>query len=140
MYKRWIAIMMVILLALTGTAAAQTEDGNIVLPQYTHITCIDKNLDIQDGTAQCYASGCSRYADTTTTIRVTLQKRAANETTWRYVCSWSDTKTGKVIATVDEEKAVVQGYDYRIYVKCTIKDSEGVIKETSSTYSRIVSY
>ena len=140
MSKRWIAIMMVVLLALTGTAAAQTEGGNIVLPQYTHIARINKSFDVQDGKAQCYASGRSRYADTTTTIRVTLQRRAANETAWRYVCSWSDTQKGKAIAEVDAEKTVAQGYDYRIYIKCTIRDSEGGIKETGSTYSNIVTY
>lgn len=140
MYKKWIAIMMVMLLALTGTVAAQTEDGSIVLPQYTHIARIKGTFSIRDGTAQCYAFGYSRYADTTTTIRVTLQKRSANDTAWRYVCSWSDTKTGKMIAEVDAEKAVVQGYNYRICVKCTIKDSEGVIKETDSMYSHIVTY
>ena len=34
---------------------------------------------------------------------------------------------GRKVAEINEKKAINSGYDYRVYVSCTIRDSEGVI-------------
>lgn len=135
----FLALPLLLLLSLT-TSLAESEEKNSVQPQYTHITSIDGRFDIQNGKAECYGAGRSRYTDTTTIVSVTLQRRVTGTTKWSTICSWNDTKSGKAYAFVDEEKTVSKGYDYRIYIKCTIKDSEGVIKETDGLYSRVITY
>lgn len=143
MLKKMSSMMMVtvfvMLLCQTIALAAQRNE-NSVEPQYTHIAAITGSFDIKEGKALCYASGRSRYADTTTVVRITLQRRSSGTNTWAAVCSWSESAAGKETARVSKEKTVTKGYDYRIYIKCIIKDSEGVIKETDSMHSRIVSY
>jgi len=73
-------------------------------------------------------------------VKVTLQRRGTGTSTWAAVCSWSETQPGKTTAYVDEEESVSRGYDYRIYVKCTIKDSDDAVLESSGLYSRIIEY
>lgn len=53
---------------------------------------------------------------------------------------WGATASGTATARVNQERAVSSGYDYRVFVKCTIKDADGAILETGSAYSNIVSY
>lgn len=143
MLKKVSSMMLVMVLLMffcqTIAMAAQPKE-NIVEPRYTHIAAINGSFDIKDGKAVCYASGRSRYADTTTMVHVTLQRRASGTNAWAVVCSWSETAEGKETCYVKSEKKVTKGYDYRIYIKCVIKDSEGVIKEKDSMYSKVVTY
>lgn len=143
MLKKMTAVILSLVLALISYQAfalGLQKDNNVAEPQYTHITTMDGSFDIKNGTAEFCGTGRSRYAETTTVVQVTLQKRAADSEKWTTVCSWTGTAEGKATAQVYEEKKVTSGYDYRIYIKCTIKDAEGVIQETDSMYSRIVSY
>ena len=143
MLKKMTAVILALVLGLISCQAfalKTQKDDNAVEPQYTHITNMGGSFDIQNGTAECSGSGRSRYAETTTVVRVTLQKRATDSKVWTRVCSWTGTAEGKTTARVSEEKKVTAGYDYRICIKGTIKDAEGVIQETDSMYSRIVSY
>lgn len=143
MLKKMTAIILALVFGLfscQAIAAVTQKDDNIVELQYTHIAAVSGSFDIKDGKAFCHGSGRSRYAETTTVVSVTLQKRAANSKVWTSVRSWSETTTGTATARVNEEKEVSAGYDYRIYVKCTIKDSSGTVKEADSMYSRIISY
>lgn len=121
-------------------AVAMQKDDSTMEPQYTHIAIMGGSFDIKNGTAVCCGTGESRYAETTTVVKVTLQKRSSNSKVWTPVCSWSNTAMGKETARVNKEKKVSSGYDYRIYIKCTIKDSSGKVKEADGIYSRIVSY
>ena len=143
MLKKMSIIILALVLGLfsyQAFAVAMQKDDSTVEPQYTHIATMGGSFDIKTGTAICCGTGRSRYAETTTVVKVTLQKRAANSKVWVPVCSWSETATGKETVRVNEEKIVSSGYDYRIYIKCTIKDSSGEVKETDGMYSRIVSY
>ena len=143
MLKKMSIVILVLVLGLfpyQTLAVAMQKDNSTVEPQYTHIATMGGSFDIKNGTAVCCGTGRSRYAETTTVVKVTLQKRAANSKVWVPVCSWSETAAGKATARVNEEKKVSSGYDYRIYIKCTIKDSSGGVKETDGIYSRIVSY
>ncbi len=135
-----IITIFLMLLCMSTTSLAEVYTDNSVHPLYTYITKIDGSFSIKNGKAECYGAGRSQYADTTTIVSVTLQKRTTDTTTWSSVCSWSDTQTGKSYAIVSEEKSISKGYDYRILVRCTIKDSEGVIRETDSMYSRVIPY
>lgn len=136
----FILILLLIPLCLSANSLGEVNRKISVQPLYTHILKFDGSLSIKNGMAECYGVGRSQYTYTTTVIKVTLQKRATGTTKWSSVCSWSDTQSGRVSAIVNEEKSVSKGYDYRILLKCTITDSEGVIKETDSMYSRVIQY
>lgn len=143
MLKKLVAVVLVLSLTLLiplTTSLAETAAKSTEQLRYTHIASISGTFDIESGKAECYGTGRSRYTDTTTTVKITLQRRATGASTWSAVCSWSDTQSGRTYACVDQEKSVSKGYDYRIYVKCTIKDSEGTVLETSGLYSRVISY
>lgn len=143
MLKKMTAVILALVLGLIScqvVAVAAQKDDNAVEPRYTHIATINGSISIEDGTAVCYATGRSRYAETTTVVRVTLQKRAPTSEVWTTVYSWTGTAEGTATAQVLGEKTVTAGYDYRIYITCTIKDAEGVIQEKDTMYSRIVSY
>lgn len=143
MLKRFAVFVLMLLCISLCLSTASLGEANMEHPVqslYTHIRNLEGSFAINAGKAACYGAACSQYTDTTTIVRVTLQKRTTGTTAWSSVCSWSDTKTGKSYAVVGEEKSVSKGYDYRILIKCTITDSEGLIQETDSMYSHIISY
>ena len=81
MLKKMTAVILALVLGLISCQAfalKTQKDDNAVEPQYTHITNMGGSFDIQNGTAECSGSGRSRYAETTTVVRVTLQKRATD--------------------------------------------------------------
>ncbi len=143
MFRKFVIFMLVLLITLTASLSACLADVEMEHPvqlRYSYITSIDGSFSISGGEAQCFGTGQSRSNDTTTTVKVTLQKRITGSSTWLAVCSWSDMQSGTTLACVDEERSVNIDYDYRIYVKCTIKDSEGSTLETAGLYSRIITY
>ena len=76
MLKKMTAVILALVLGLISCQAFAQKDDSASEPQYTHITNMGGSFDIQNGTAECSGSGRSRYAETTTVVRVTLQKRA----------------------------------------------------------------
>lgn len=139
-----IILMMAVLMAvlwsnLNSGLAAQREGGSVGL-KYVQVNCIYASLSIDNGTAKCYGKGQGRYTDTETVVKVTLQRRAIGTEKWSSICSWSGSELGRKVAEINEKKAINSGYDYRVYVSCTIRDSEGVIKETAGKYSTTISY
>jgi hypothetical protein len=143
MRKKLVGIILVLLfipLCLPETSLGEVKRESSIQPLYTHILQIDGSFNISNGKAACYGAGRSQFTDTKTIVKVTLQKRVTGSTVWSSVCSWSDTQSGRTYAIVNEQKSISRGYDYRILIKCTITDSEGVIQETDSMYSRVISY
>lgn len=143
MLKRLLACILVFSWThlLFGTVyAAEPAKPPFLSPQYTHISEVDGAFNIQDGYASCFGGARSRYADTMTTVKITLMQCADGEVNWSNVCSWQSQSHGKVYTYVDEQIQVNSGFDYQILVQCTISDSEGVVLETDSMYSQIISY
>ena len=143
MLKKLVTVLLMLVLILSTAYAAPLPEGSDdipIEPQYTHISSISTSFGIDGSIASCYGDGESRYSDTITTVKFTLQRRPIGGTSWSSVCSWSDTQQGRNTAYVDRERYIVRGYDYRVYVQCTISDAEGVILETAGKYSSIVSH
>lgn len=142
--RRLIILMMAVLMTvvwsnLNSGLAAQREGDSVGL-KYVQVNHIHASLSIDNGIAKCYGKGQSRYTDTETVVKVTLQRRAIGTEKWSSICSWSGSELGRKVAEINEKKAINSGYDYRVYVSCTIRDSEGVIKETAGRYSLTISY
>lgn len=120
---------------------AELGDTHKLQPlRYTYIRSVVAYLSIDNGVATCTGAGDSKDSSTTTTVRVTLQKRVIGMSGWANVCTWTDTKSGYSRAYVSETKSISRGYDYRVYTYCIIKDSNGNILESHGCYSAVESY
>ena len=87
----FILILLSIPLCLSANSLGEVNITISAQPLYTHILKFDGSLNIKNGKAECYGAGRSQYTDTTTVVKVTLQKRVTGTTKWSSVCSWSDT-------------------------------------------------
>lgn len=141
MRNKLILIMVIILLSVNCVTnfcfAEEKEIHN--LSRYSYIRQISAQLNINRNVATCNGSASSQFSDTTTTVRVTLQRRSIGTTSWHYVCSWTNTSSGYQKAYIEENQAINNGYEYRVFTYCTIKDLLGNTLEGTGTYSSIVS-
>lgn len=135
--KRMGCLIPIVILGMIGIETAWAAGREIVEPQYIYIKNIICRLEIDGDQAICEGQGRSGHAEGTTHILVTLQRRMIGSTKWSEVCHWKASAKGVVKAMVDEKKGVSSGYEYRLKVKCTVSDSEGVILETETKYSSI---
>ena len=140
MFKKVFSLILVTILSLYGVLpiTAYAVPPVINNPRYQYVDSISTDFNIISGVAYCYGSARTNHSDTTTTIKVTLQKRAIGGSTWSPVKSWTDTANGYYSAIVDETKEVSSGYNYRLYVWVTIKDSDGNVLEGVPMYSHII--
>lgn len=107
-------------------------------PCYQYIDSISVGFSIESGIAHCCGSARTNHYDTTTTIMVSLQKRAYGSTYWTSVKSWTSSAEGIHIASVNETKEVTSGYNYRLYVWVTITDGDDNVLEGAPMYSQII--
>lgn len=137
-----VSVLFCVLFSSSAASAAEINQECFpdVIVAYTDIHMISASFDIQNGTASCFGSGKSQHGDSTTTLTVTLQKSYLESSSWNRVASWSSTGHGTELVYVSSEKVVSSGYRYRIYVNCTVKDSNGNLLESAGIYSRIVEY
>ena len=143
MWKKTMSLMLALLVGLVycqAPAMAAENGSNTVAPQATHIAMCNCYISLSSGNVTCQGSARSRYTDTTTHLLMTLQRRAVGSNTWLAVYTWTTTASGTATARINQTRAVSSGYDYRTFVRCTIKDADGVILETQSAYSNIVTY
>lgn len=137
MAKRIGCVIAVFLLCVLGMNTASASKGTEISVQYTHVYQIQVSLSIDSGVAVCSGRAASRIANGNTKASLTLQKREIGTTSWKSVCTWSEIASGKKTAILYEKRNVNSGYEYRLKMKCTVSDSEGVILETATKYSSI---
>lgn len=136
--KRFGCWIIVLLLSFLEMETALATSGSGIDLQYTYVNRIFAGISVNSKTVTCVGYGTSKSVDGTTKIRMTLQKRAIGSSRWSEVCTWTTTAKGLTTVNLEKDKTVANGYDYRVKVKCTISDSEGVILETATKYSSIV--
>ncbi len=136
-----LALSMLLLFSAAGAdILVSAPDISSSHNRFTYISKISSNIGINGSTVICSGKGQGKYNNTSTVMRVILQKRASGTSTWSYVCAWTQTGSGNTNVSISESKSINSGYDYRILTKCTILDSNGNMLETASQYSGIVSY
>lgn len=131
--KLTILISSVLLLAL-GAAFAETTQ-----PRYVTIRTLVSTLRINSGTATCIASVTTGSATCTSRLSATLQ-RSSNGSGWIAVDSWTAMGSGHMGASIGETTSVSSGYEYRLLVKATIENGDGIVIETASKVSHTVGY
>ncbi|MEZ7873055.1 MAG: hypothetical protein QMB53_04615 [Eubacteriales bacterium] len=132
--RKLVALALTILMIGLVSAHADT-----VQPMYTYIDRIICSLTITSGTAYCGANITPSSSSYSSFLSATL-KRSIDGKTWSSVKTWSTTGIGLTGATIDELIAVSSGYQYKLFATGTIKDANGVVIETASKNSPIITY
>lgn len=143
MWKKIASLMLALVIGLLlGQTAVVAESNNetSLETQAMYIHSTNTKITLNAGTATCSGNSKALYTDTTTHLLMMLQRRAVGSNTWLAVYTWTTTASGTATARINQTRAVSSGYDYRTFVRCTIKDADGVILETQSAYSNIVTY
>jgi len=145
MIKRITSLVLCLMICIASSAATASisesaDTGIEIIEDYTEISSISCVFYVSGGTAYCTGYGRGRSTDTSTTVRVTLQKSVNGSTGWTTITTWSASGTGTQWVIVDKRRSVSDGYYYRIYVSCTIKDANGAILESDGMYSDVCAY
>lgn len=133
-FKRICLVMcLALLLSITGTVHAEEE----VMPCYAYICSINVKFSISGGIVT--AVGEIKPQDgqhTSVTVRLQRENSAG---TWTTIETW----TGSNAAGKSEAggtRALISGYNYRVYVIGRVYDDEGTLIETAYKYSPTKSY
>jgi hypothetical protein len=131
-----LALMLLCMCGTTGLA----EKGNEITPFAAYVQNIVADVNVSLGTAKCSALMYANSSDTKTKLTMTLQCRESFGSSWLPMKSWSASASGKTAATLSKTLSVSRGYDYRVYARGTVTNSEGVVLDTASAYSKVAYY
>ncbi len=127
-----------ILICLVSINTAYASEGNPDEIQYSHTASIIAHLSISGSTASINGSARGKYTDTTTTVIVSLQRKATGGS-WTNIYTGTATSSGRVTAAVNDSVTVNTGYSYRVKTISFITDADGNILEQLTKYSTVIS-
>jgi polyferredoxin len=136
--NRIISVVMALILCLFAPTAL--ADSGDLQERYSYIGLIDCTLEINNGEAECIGRCKSLYSHTDTEVKLSLRRREEGSSTWTTIATWSGTQNGKMTVNIYKTKSVSRGYYYQLQARCTIKDSNGKVLESSNKYSTVVKY
>lgn len=132
-----LAILSTLLLALLGLFAAQAWAQGEMQPLYSDTGKAEASLSISGGSAEC-AGRIKPNAGQNANITMRLQQKKDGR--WTNIATWTGSATDGKTASLSKTKSVAKGYDYRLYVSGTIKNSDGSTAESPYKYSSTVHY
>lgn len=132
--KRVFAIFLVVVLLVTLAvpAFAAVPEDNQVYPMYAYITKLhgEFSIDTNTGISSSYAY-LFCYNGYIAEVQCELQRYSGGN--WSTIKTW--TSSGSQYAVVDQDWAVLSGYNYRLCVTYRVKTTGGVPLEiTNSTH------
>lgn len=133
--RKEICLVLGLLLALSAVGAAHAEDG--IMPCYDYVSSVHASLNIDSGTASAVGKVyVGKKMQTSITVR--LQRENSNGK-WVTIVTWTGgDESGLCIA--GGTRALISGYNYRVYVIGRVYDDEGTLIETAYRYSPTKSY
>lgn len=128
--KVGLVLLVVMILSLGVTSA---------YARYSYTDQLDVDFSISGSIASC--SGKVHPSESGHTASVTVKLQGKVNSTWNTVTSWSATasKAGSSAAT-GGTYTLTRGYEYRVYVAGTVKDSSGTVLENTSITSATKTY
>jgi len=133
-----LAILSTLILALLGLFAAQAWAQGEMQPLYDATNRVYTDLSISSGSAECY--GKIKPAGATQSTSITMRLQQKKDGIWTNIATWTGSATEGKAASLSKTKSVAKGYDYRLYVSGTIKNSDGSTAESPYKYSSTVHY
>jgi len=120
-------------------AHAAAVDGPDVMPCYTYIDRISASLTINDNGVITYSGSARSHNNTTVTqIYVSVQEHTSNG--WVTRETVGDKVNGFLIAAADDTYQAQPGKEYRAFVRCYIKNTNGTILEYDYVCSPVDEY
>ncbi len=133
--RKGICLVLGLVLALSAVAAAHAE-GDIMLC-YDYVSSVNASLNINSGTADVLGKVYTGK-NLKTSITVRLQRENSSGK-WVTIETWTGSdESGLCIA--GGTRALISGYNYRVYVIGRVYDDEGTLIETAYKYSPTKSY
>jgi hypothetical protein len=139
-YKKIIASLLVGMIACLCCVTSLADGGTTISPFYDYTHNVNAGISIAAENALCTAVARCKTNTYTIRLSMTLQCRQDGTTSWVPMKTWSTSTSGKYSASLSKNQSVSRGYDYRVYVRSVIVDSEGVVLETASAYSKTFYY
>lgn len=128
----WMVCLMLIV-AIIGVAFA--EEG--IMPCYMYVNSIKASLSVSAGTATAVGNVIPSGGLKTSVI-VRLQ-RESSPGSWITLSIWTgNNESGK--SEAGGKKAIMSGYNYRVYVTGKVYDNAGTVIETVNKYSTTKAY
>ena len=122
-----LAMIFLMVNCVQTNVVAETESA-AQIKRLSDTASVKSNLTIQNGSAVCYGKGRSFRTDVSTTVVAILQYKISGENTWHVLNSWSSMGYGQANVIVNQHLSVPQGYEYRLYVRCVVRDDDGNMK------------
>lgn len=133
--KKSICLVLSLLLVLfTATTASA---GCTITPRYAYVSAISANLSITSGTARAVGK-VANDQKLKTSIIVRLQREYSSGK-WTTISTWTGSNESGA-SEAGGTKALMSGYNYRVYVTGKVYDSAGTVIETVESYSTTKSY
>lgn len=128
--KRWLLFVVVLIVSLGSICASA---------RYSYTDQIDAGFAISGNVASC--SGNVEPSETTHTASVVVKLQKKVNSSWSTVKSWSASasKAGST-ASASGTYTLSKGFQYRVYVIGTVRDSSGTVLETTYRSSAIKQY
>lgn len=141
MFQKCLCFVLALLLMVPSVlCVAEDYSADPGQLRYSYINIVSASIRLTGATAVCFGNGRGKYANTTTHLLVTLQRKAPDAAAWSGIKSWSTTTNGIAMAQIEESYTITSGYSYRVRVRCQIKDSSGNVLETAYRNSASVTY
>jgi len=133
--KKSICLVLSLLLVLfTATTASA---GCTITPRYAYVSAISANLSITSGTARAVGK-VANDQKLKTSIIVRLQREYSSGK-WTTISTWTGSNESGA-SEAGGTKALMSGYNYRVYVTGKVYDNAGTVIETVESYSTTKSY
>lgn len=131
-------ILITLLFALLGLFAAQAWAQGEMQPLYNDTNRASASLSISGGSATCLGKVKPDGASQSASISMRLQQKKDGR--WTNIATWTGSASGGKTASLSKTRSVEKGYNYRLYVSGTIKNSDGSTAESPYKYSGTVRY
>ena len=139
MKKRTFVLLMAVVMVFTCFGSCFAEGANKYNSmRYSYIARISGSISSTGSAVSFKGVGKSTSSDTVTEVRVTLRKRLQGGTNWSSAGTYYGNASGTNSCTVIDSAATQSGYEYSIYVQCTIRAADGTILEVGGTSSNTV--
>lgn len=136
-------ILAFVLLVMPLCVEAYASDGEIsydnsVMPRYTYISSVSAGIsELPLGFVNCLSDCVSFQSDKTFVLACNLQ-RTDGTYAWETYKTTSETFSGMGSFTIEKKWFAPAPYDYRVLTTVIVKNSSGVIVETTTKASGVI--
>lgn len=119
---------------------AEVPNADAAPCRYDAENVVKYEFSLSGGTANCFVRAATFGDSGTASLIMILQYRESENSAWDTLRLWSTSGAVGSTLVLNENRSVTQGYDYRLYVRCIVRNEDGSMRESVSRYSQVISY